>query len=571
MSRNNINQLSYNTAQANIQRSKFKSLSHSLSTTFNEGDFYPILCQEVLPGDTFSIKTSSFVRMTTLIAPTFGSLYLDTYYFFVPYRLVWDHWKEFMGENSTGYWTQETEYTIPQILAPHSTGESSKRGFRKGTLGYALVGTLSHDINAADVSLNALPFRGTALIWNEWFRSENLQEPYMVHKDETTRQWDYTNDLNALELGGFLPKVGKLRDLFVSCLPEPQKGPAVELPIGGQIPVLFGKDVNNYIGKPYSTDNVVKFAASSSSNWVAPASNTKYNVIYDSNVGLGTSATQAQAANGAFTINNAFADLSSSTAVTINEMRLAFQTQRLLERDARGGTRYNELIYSHFNVICPDYRVQRSEYLGGSRSDINISPVVQNSESGTTPQGTITGISASGNVHHDFTKSFTEHGMILGFCCVRVKHTYSQGIPKFFSKKTRLDFYFPVLAHIGEVAVKNKEIYYNGGIVSPSYNEDVFGYMEAWYEYRHAIDRVSGEFNPTYSQPLTPWIFTDVFSQDNLPHLTGDFIKEGTDNVDRVVAVQSSTADQFKANFYFDITAVRPLPVHSTPGLIDHL
>lgn len=572
MSRNNLNSITYNYASANINRSKFKSLSHSLSTTFNEGDLYPILCLEVLPGDTFSIDTTSFVRMQTLMSPTFGDLYLDTYYFFVPNRLVWDHWVNFMGQNDTDYWTQKTEYTVPQLALPLT-------GYGKGTLGYCFIGpTAKNDYDdQSETTINALPFRAFTLIYNQWFRSENLQQPYVIHKDETLRTWSKPeSDYGSLELGGTLPKVGKLHDLFTTALPEPQKGPAVEVPIGDIAPVKFGSDISNYLGTtPARGDVGMKVVLSNlTQSTLQPWTNVN-NVLamgYKGN-GVTTEAMRVGPVNNSggsgvndnsIVIDNAYADLQSATAITINQLRLAFQTQKLFERDARAGSTYRELIYSHFNTICPDYTLQYSEYLGGSRSNINITPVVQSSESGTTPQGTITAISASGNVHSDFTKSFTEHGFIIGMCCVRVKHTYSQGIPKYLSRKTRLDYYFPVLAHIGEQPILKKELYATG---EPDDNE-VFGYHEAWYEYRHALDRVSGEFHPNYSQSLSSWIFTDYYTDH--PSLSSSWFIENENNVDRVIAVQHTNADQFKANFYFNITAVRPMPVHSTPGFVDH-
>lgn len=558
--------LTYQNSDVNIARVKFDSLSHDVLTTSNEGDLVPFTCQEILPGDTFSIDTGVFSRLQTMIAPVFGDAFLDIFYFFVPNRLVWNHWKEFCGENNTSHWTQPTEYTIPQVSAPSG-------GWQKGTIAQAF----GIRINTPNISVNALPFRAYSLIYNDWFRSENLQDPTYFDIDDTNITGSNGNNiLTDLVKGGKYAKVGKLRDLFVSALPAPQKGNDVVVPLGNIAPVKFSSTLSNYIGNPnVSSTAALRYAFSNT----ASGADQKWTGLDQYRVAVTTVGGSATAPNAVFsatvptslqptpyqtTIDNAYADLSSATASTINQLRLAFQTQRLLERDARGGTRYQELIWSHFNVLCPDFRVQRSEYLGGSRHRLDFSSVVQTSESQSTPQGTITGISATSHYNSDFTKSFTEHGLLIGLYTIRVKHQYSQGIPKLFNKKTRYDFYYPVLANIGEVGIKNSEIFVQG----TSVDDQIFGYMEAWYEYRYGIDRVSGEFSPDYSQSLQSWTFADDFS--TLPILGSAFMQEGVENIDRVIAVQSSNSDQFKVSLSLNISAVRPMPLHSVPGLIDH-
>lgn len=547
----------YTVAQANIKRSKF-DLSFDLLTTCNTGDLMPVLLQEVLPADTFKINTSCLVRMQTLIAPVFADIYFDTYYFFVPYRLVWEHWEEFLGANKTTAWTQTTEYVIPQVSAPSG-------GWIKGTIAQAFGCRIGVD----NYSVNVLPFRAYTLIYNEWFRSENLQDAsYFAVDDTDIAGSNGGNVLSDLVKGGQYAKVGKLRDMFTNALPAPQKGADVLLPIGDVAPVLFDNDVSNIVGN--STDNgVLRLAFQAPSGKWENSLNDRRNLIYngtnDSNDHMGLSnqsLTQTQSAG--VTIDNAYADLSQATAVTINSLRLAFQTQRLLERDARGGTRYNELIYSHFNTVCPDYRVQRPEYLGGSRHRLDISSVVQTSESGNTPQGTISAFSSTGMYNSDFSKSFTEFGMIIGLSAIRYRHMYAQGLPRLLSKKSRLDFYWPVLANIGEQPIKNKEIFVQG----TSADDETFGYLEAWYEYRNNLNRVGGEMDPDYSLSLSQWSLVDNYSQ--LPVLSSSWLQEDQSIVDNVIAVQSSTSDQFKVSMHFDIKAVRPMPVHSVPGLIDH-
>lgn len=536
--------------QVSIERSKFNRDS-SVKTSFNVGDLIPFYLDEVLPGDTFQVRTSLVARLQPLVTAPMDNLYLDTYYFFVPNRLVWEHWRELNGENTESAWIPQTDYQVPQITSPASTGWN--------------IGTIADyfglPTGVAGLSVSALPFRAYSLIVNEWFRDQNLKDPLETPKsDATVAGVNSGNYITDCAKGGLPFKAAKLHDYFTSCLPAPQKGPDVTLSIAGisaQAPVKT------------SSDDLVTGAFPAVHVRNTSGVNPNYSAGLFTNGSLGYSVNQSVPSGGMTNayFSNLFADINtdSSTLVTINQLRTAFQIQKMYEKDARGGTRYQEMIKSHFGVTSPDARLQRPEYLGGERLPININQVIQNSATVTdSPQGNVAGMSVTQDSHGDFIRSFTEHGLIIGLCVARYEHTYQQGINRFWSKKSRTDFYLPVLANIGEQPVFNKEIYAQGSTV----DDEVFGYQEAWADYRYKPSIVTGEMRSNHNKTLDSWHFADDY--ESLPHLSSSWIDEDKSPVDRALAVQSSVANQVFADFFIQNETTRPMPVYSIPGLIDH-
>jgi hypothetical protein len=563
--------------QVDIQRSTFdRSSGHK--TTFNAGKLVPIYVDEVLPGDTFEMKTSAIIRGSTPIFPVMDNANLDIYFFYVPNRLVWDRWKEFNGENTTSKWEQTVEYSVPQ-MAPPLANDSTPAGWEKGTLADymgipTLVGPGASQTNP-QYTVNHLPFRAYCLIYNEWFRDQNLQDPVLIdtgdsqtngrHLIPETEPIEY--QIQAALKGANLLPVNKYFDYFTGALPEPQKGPEVLLPLGSRAPVITSKMTNKII-----SEAAMMFSAPQSGE-----TGSNHSLFIQKGTG-GASTKQGRlvagnqdASGGDITQiipQNLVADLEHATAATINELRLAFQIQRLYERDARGGTRYIEIIKSHFGVTSPDARLQRPEYLGGERIPINIDQVIQTSGTmeGTTPQGNTGAYSLTGNQGSYFKHSFVEHGYVLGLACVRTEHTYQQGLEKIWNRKNRFDFYWPALANIGEQAILNKEIYLQA---SKATNEEAFGYQEAWAEYRYKPSRVSSAFRSNItSGSLDAWHYADYYEE--LPKLSAEWVQETYKNVDRTLAVQSTLEDQYIADFWFKCKCTRPMPIYSIPGLIDH-
>lgn len=546
---------------ANIQRSVFNR-SSGYKTTFDAGYLIPVFLDEALPGDTFHLKTSVLARLSTPVVPFMDNLRLDIQYFSVPYRLVWDNWQKFNGEQKNP--GDSTDFLIPQIKAPAG-------GFPVGSLAdYFGVPT-----GVEGISVSALPFRAYNLIYNEWYRDENLIDsaPLPLGDEEETGLANFP-----------LRKRAKRHDYFTSALPWPQKGEGVEIALG--TPPSYSLEYPSYPGglgfKAYGFSGDGSVGLSDPYKLVmGTQSGSAYDGIEASQMYLST----GRVGNWKFppvsvgdegALSYAVAGFDEKTPpvklkqsggevvdnLTINSLRQAFQLQRLLERDARGGTRYIEIIRSHFGVISPDARVQRPEYLGSGSFDININPVLQNSATtDASPQGNLAAYGVSGGVNRGFSHSFVEHCFVIGLVSVRADLTYQQGIPRMFSRQTRFDFYWPALAHLGEQAILNKEIYAQGN----AKDDEVFGYQERYAEYRYRPSQITGKLRSTDPQSLDVWHLAQRF--DSLPALNQEFIEENPP-MKRVLAVQDEP--QFIMDAFFDLKCVRPMPVYSVPGLIDH-
>ena len=535
-----------NVPSKNIGRSSFK-MPFTHSTTCNTGDIIPIYAQEYLPGDTAKIKLSLLVRMQTPIAPVMDNAWIDTYFFAVPRRLVWEHWKEFMGENTTDAWTEDTEYQVPQLVIPDN-------GFAKGTIGEKLYGLQGR---AGGLKVDACYTRAYTLIYNEWFRNQNVTEPAELSRGDADTQGSNGNSyVTDLQKGGMPAKAVKYADYFTRALPEPQKGPDIYLPLGEKAPIYPKSQY--VVGGSTELKDYATLRYIDQTTLQPPAANSL--TAFDPQGRLYTTTVPGQIAANSIIPANLWADLSQASAATINQLRQAFSVQRMYEVDARGGTRYTEILRAHFGVISPDARQQRPEYLGGKRVPINISQVIQQSATdSTSPQGTAAAYSLTIDSDDMFTKSFDEHGILLGLAVIRTEHTYQQGLARQFSRKNRVDFYWPELSNIGEQYIKNKEIYAQG----TAEDEEAFGYQEAWAEYRYANNKVTGELNSDYAQSLDLWTYADDYS--NLPTLSDAWIRETEANVSRTLAIQNQ--DQFLLNMYFDQTWVRPMPIYSIPSL----
>ena len=546
------------TPTIDISRSKFdRSFTHK--TTFNAGDLIPFFCTDVLPGDTMKMNTAHVVRMMTPITPVMDNANLDTYFFFVPNRLVWEHWQEFMGENKTAPWTQTTPYSEPQVVSPASTG------WTKGSL----ADYFGYPTGIPGYKASAMPFRCYVQIWNDWFRDENLKNPCYLSTgdadttgvDITSATYDYVTDT---ECGAAPCKAAKYHDYFTSALPSAQKGPAVQVPLLGTAPIIGGSVKRNGTDITDSRLEGKQLAELESGSSGTEIFAIDTGLIGQTNKGVAL-----------------LADLSQAVGATINQLRQAFQIQKFYERQALGGTRYIELIKSHFKTTNPDFRMQRAEYLGGMRTPININQVVQTDatsqqltgeyQSGTwvwdvkdlSPQGNTAAYSLTSGRNKDlFTHSFTEHGWVIGLAVVRTVHTYQQGLNRMFNRHSMFDYYWPEFANLGNQSILNKEIMLQG----TSADEQVFGYQEAWAEYRYMPDIVTGEMRSSYSQSLDIWHWADDYA--TLPTLGSDWIDETKDNIARTLAVQSH--DQFMGDFYFNCIMTRPMPLYSVPGLIDH-
>lgn len=544
---------------AEIRRARFKR-DYSLLTTINEGDLVPIYLDEVLPADTFKVNVNALVRMSTPLYPVMDNAYMDYYFFFVPARLLWEHFENLMGQNDKTFWAEATEYTTPQTTAPSG-------GWNVGTLAdYFGIPT-----GVANLSVNSMPFRAYCKVWNEWFRDENLQQPVTMSKtDATTAGSNTGTSLSDAEKGGMPLKVCKYKDYFTSCLPSPQKAAdPVTIPLGGNAPVrAFIDTALTKEAKAYGTVSGTKGGAWTYGSMVTDSENARMLEGYpqqQSGNYFWTSKTAGQTDynNGNYS-HQAYmgADLSSVTAATINELRQAIAVQHIFERDARTGTRYKEILQGAWGVTSPDARLDRSEYIGGYRMPINVNQVVQTSATdSTSPQGNTGAYSMTTMSRNMCTYSATEHGYVIGLAAIRVDHSYQQGLSRLWTRSTRFSYYDPMLANLGEQAVLNQEIYAQGN----AKDEEVFGYQEAWADYRYRTNQITGEMRSTYAQSLDAWHYADKYTQ--LPTLSSSWIQEGTENIDRTIAVQSSNSHQFLVNLYYDQTWTRPMPIYSIPGL----
>lgn len=532
---------------AEIRRAKFQR-DFNLLTTMNEGDLVPIYLDEVLPADTFKINLNALVRMATPLYPVMDNAYMDFYFFFVPARLLWKHFQNLMGQNDSTFWAEQTEYTTPVTTAPEG-------GWNVGTLAdYFGIPT-----GVSGLKVNSLPFRAYAKVWNEWFRDENLQQPVTQSMDDTTTTGVNTGtNLSDAEAGGLPLKVCKYKDYFTSCLPSPQKSTEpVQLPMTGNAQIVWPNSAETMANGEIFQDgggNLKNIPINSNMKLAASKKNNK------SGKALVMFGGQTNASEINYTSMQA--DLSTVTAATINDLRQAIAVQHIFERDARTGTRYKEILKGAWGVTSPDARLDRSEYIGGHRMPINVNQVIQTSSTdSTSPQGNTGAYSMTTLSRNMCTYSATEHGYVLGLAAIRVDHSYQQGLSRLWTRNTRFSYYDPMLANLGEQAVLNQEIYAQG---KPQ-DEEVFGYQEAWADYRYRTNMVTSEMRSTYAQTLDAWHYADKY--DALPTLSSTWIKEGTENIDRTLAVQSSNSHQFICNFYYNQAWTRPMPIYSVPGI----
>lgn len=555
----------------NIPRSKF-DMSHSVKTTINQGEITPVYVQEVYPGDSFKVQSTYVTRTaSSLIRPIMDNLFLDTYYFFVPSRLVYDKWSQIFGENKSGAWA-ETEFAEApgNGTSPSSVGNANALvGGVADHLGLPITMLVDSEgyVQTPFKTFSTIPFRCFAKVYDDWFRDENVVPPMNIRTADNTstvfgKEYLNKDDWSVNNYFGKLPKVSKLHDYFTSALPSPQKGSPVTFNIAsGLVPVipLVGQDNTALLNSMNSAP--LYFAQKSGSKWVDSTANGTLGLADGGLVNSGSgisSGTQVVP-------NNLAGVVDDLTAFSVNDMRFAFQLQKMLEKDARGGTRYTEYIENHFNVLNPDSRLQRAEYLGGKRSPLNITQVTQTTGSSSTPSsnslGDLGGYSLTGS-NTGFKKSFTEHGFVIGVACIRQFHTYQQGFDKFWFRFKRTDFYDPVFANIGEQPIYSKEIYASQQNIN---NDNVFGYNEAWADLRYNNSKISGYMRSGITNSYDVWHLGDYYA--NSPTYSQSFIEEG-DNVKQVLSVQEGP--NFLVDIFHKVSAIRPLPLYSVPGLLDH-
>lgn len=554
-----------------MRRTKFDR-SHVYKTTFNSGKLIPVFVDEVLPGDTTRMSVNYFARLATPIKPIMDNIYLDWFFFFVPNRLVWDHWQNFCFEQEDP--DDSTEYVIPTVTA---TGNS------ENVYTSSLWDYFGLPVNTAGnlSGISALPFRAVYLIWNEWFRDENLQKSVKIQKGDTNEvldssraadqpSWVFTSGTNIFP-GLACPPRGKRHDYFTSALPWTQKGPGVSIGLAGTATLVDPSPVSGYFVQQSDANLGAAQLASSGGvhNVFTGSGSLEYQcggysvaIAGHSIHGSGVSTVTAQPGSS-WLSKSAYADLDSSSIFTINSLRTAFQMQKFYERLARGGSRYTEVLRSFFGVVSPDARLQRPEFLGSFTKMVNVNPIAQTSATDTTsPQGNLSAYGVTASRFHGFTKSFVEHGYIIGFVCARADLTYQQGVNKMWLRSTVYDFYWPTFAHLGEQAIELREIYAQGTEADTT----VFGYQERYAEYRYKPSLITGKFRSSVTAGnLDVWHLSQFFS--NAPTLNEEFIMENPP-IERIIAVPSEP--EFLLDIGFRYTTVRPMPMFGTPGLVDH-
>lgn len=547
-------------------RSRFDR-SHQLLTTINEGDLVPIYCDEVLPGDTARVRLNGLIRMSTPIYPVMDNAYMDTYFFFVPCRLLWEHWENMFGENDTNYWAEKTEYSTPTCTI------GGKSGLNNGTIGdyFGLPTGVKNPIK-----VNALPARAYAMIYNEWFRDENLEAPLMMGykktdnadnddnpgegNDVNVNDPKYTTSTNEANLYARKPaKAGKFHDYFTSCLPSPLKSDPVEISLSGNAPVgLYADDKLTKFGTVTGKSEIYLNQTLSGSSTAPSIKNSQAGD--KTSLVVGTSDPSTQKSDTAFL----GADLTSVSAISIQDLRMAIALQHIFEADARNGTRYREFLSGTWGVTSPDSRLQIPEYIGGQRIAINVNQVVQTSQTDTT-----TGQALGNTAAYSLTTcskemvdyAATEYGYIIGLAVVRVEHSYQQGLATKWTRGGRFTYYDPRLAALGEQPVYNREIYAQG---TPE-DDEIFGYQEAWADYRYKPSYVTGEMRSNYKTSLDAWHYADDYNK--MPRLSAEWIQEGQQNIDRTIAVTSNISHQFLCDFYFNEDWYREMPIYSIPGI----
>lgn len=532
--------------QVHIGRSRF-DLSHGYLTTFNVGQLIPFEVREVVAGDTFQVKTHKVIRMQPMVTSPFDVIECDTYYFYVPMRIIWDHWPEFLGATAnTAPWYDSTEYTIPQIIFPSQADESTNVG---GAIPGSVLDYMGLPLSESGdgYSVSALPLRAYCAIVNEFFRDENLENPIYYPTDDSNvtalgnkQDSRYNDPTNGLYLGGAPFIANKLSDYFTRALPAPQRGPAVNVLPSSY--VYFGED-RDKTGLSAVVPKIFKNQGGS----LGDATGVNLNYMDTPSTNYAT-----QPAN--WMVENP----------TINQLRIAFQVQKYYEALARSGNRYRELIRGIWGVSISDSTVQIPQYLGGARTTLSSNQVIQTSETSATPQGNVAGYVLKSDSHGDFIQSFEEAGYIIGVMTCRYHHSYQNGVQRFWSRKDRFDFYTPQFASVGEQPILNKEIFVSGN----TSDDEVFGYNEAWADYRTAQSIFTGEMRSNIPTTLDSWHFGDRYQ--STPLLGDSWIKEDKSNVDRALAVNSSVSNQIFADLWIEMLATRPLPVHSIPGLVDH-
>lgn len=545
-------------------RSKFDR-SHQLLTTINEGDLVPIYCDEVLPGDTAKINLNGLIRMSTPIYPIMDNAYMDTYFFFVPCRLLWDHWENMFGENNTDFWAEKTEYSTPKT-------KIEGKGIQNGTIGdYFGIPT------GVQLKVNALPARAYAMIYNEWFRDENLEAPIMVGYKKTdeagasadpkadaakyANQPDFTANASEGSIYATKPaKAGKFHDYFTSCLPSPLKSDPVEISMTGNAPIRLGDKKGNYQNFTGPVEMVVDAHGSDTPGSLAYVENTGAPGEKKAMLFSGKEKTTNELGTGGWM----YADLESVNAINIQDLRMAIALQHIFEADARNGTRYREFLSGTWGVTSPDSRLQIPEYIGGQRIAINVNQVVQTSQTDTQTQqalGNTAAYSLTTCSKQMVDYAATEYGYIIGLAVVRVEHSYQQGLATKWTRGGRFTYYDPRLAALGEQPVYNREIYAQG----TDEDDEIFGYQEAWADYRYKPSYVTGEMRSNYQTSLDAWHYADNYNK--LPRLSAEWIQEGQQNIDRTIAVTSAKSHQFLCDFYFTEDWYREMPIYSIPGI----